>query len=392
MILSEQKLGIELRKAFDNAKSRIWIAVPFIGSWNLVERITGISWVAKRNIDFRLLTDVSNEQFIDSKTYQKFKQQAECKTLEGLHAKIYIIDDFILLTSANLTGTAFSKRYEIGITLGNDQVVVRTFLKWWNIAKTIDKDWLPSKSDNGAKNEEPEVNNISKLKKLWELPKSPQTGNDFKEYFNTLNFYNNFTSLYEVHAERLLVDLPIYQEVDSFLNYLFHEHPDKPSSEYLEKGNRELTEKGRISELKKYFTQYKNWLADHPTFENHRIDNIKTIKLKLSKSKIDKLKQEDIELVINSLHCMKSLALNRVKFLNQRNNKIEIIIKSWKDLLHNDDTDLPKRMQTCKNNLYSFGKSSISELLAWYYPNQYPIINRNSNSGMKFFGYDIETY
>lgn len=392
MILSEQKLGIELRKAFDNAKSRIWIAVPFIGSWNLVERITGISWVAKRNIDFRLLTDVSNEHFIDSKTYQKFKQQAECKTLEGLHAKIYIIDNFILLTSANLTGTAFSKRYEIGITLDNDQDVVRTFLKWWNTAKTIDKDWLPSKSDSGSKNEEPEANNISKLKKRWELPKSPQTGNDFKEYFNTLSFYNNFTSLYEVHAERLLVDLPIYQEVDSFLNYLFHEHPDKPSNEYLEEKRRELNEKGRISELKKYFAQYKDWLADHPTFENHRIDNIKTIQLKLSKSKIDKLKQEDIELVINSLHCMKSLALNRVKFLNQQNNKIEIIIKSWKDLLHNDDIDLSKRMQTCKNNLYSFGKSSISELLAWYYPNKYPIINRNSNSGMKFFGYDIETY
>lgn len=392
MILSEQKLGIELRKAFDNAKSRIWIAVPFIGSWNLVERITGISWVAKRNIDFRLLTDVNNEHFIDSKTYQKFKQQAELKTLEGLHAKIYIIDNFILLTSANLTGTAFSKRYEIGITLDNDQEVVKIFLNWWDIAKPIDKDWLPSRSDNGSKNEEPEANNISKLKKRWELPKSPQTGNDFKEYFNTLSYYNNFTSLYESHAERLLIDLPIYQEVDSFLNYLFHEHPDKPSNEFLEKEHRQLTEKGRISELKKYFTQYKIWLAKHPTFENHRFENIKTIQFKLSESRIDKLKEKDIEIVINCLHCMNSLALNRVKFLNPQNNTKDFIIKNWKDLLHNDGIDLPIRMQTCKNNLYSFGKSSICELLAWYYPDQYPIINRNSNSGMKFFGYDIETY
>ena len=51
MILSEQNLVIELRKAFDNANKRIWIAVPFIGSWNSVERITGINWFAKKNID-----------------------------------------------------------------------------------------------------------------------------------------------------------------------------------------------------------------------------------------------------------------------------------------------------------------------------------------------------
>lgn len=391
MIVSEQELAAELRQAFNNAKSRIWIAVPFIGSWNLVERITGINWIARRNIDFRLLTDISNEHFIDSKTYQKFRQQAECKTLEGLHAKIYIIDDFILLTSANLTGTAFSKRYEIGITLNNDQDVVCTFLRWWNVAKTINKDWLPSRSNIGSKGEEPEAKNGS-LKKLWKLPQSPQTGNDFKEYFNTLSFYNNFTGLYEIHAERLLVDLPIYQEIDSFLNYLFHEHPEKPSNEFLEKEHRELNEKVRILELKKYFAQYKSWLANHPTFENHRIKNIETIQLKLSKSNIDKLSKEDIELVINSLHCMNSLALNRAKFLNPRNNKIANIIAFWKYLLHNDDTDLHIRMQACKDNLYSFGKSSICELLSWYYPNQYPMINRNSNSGMKFFGYDIETY
>ena len=58
------------------------------------------------------------------------------------------------------------------VNLNRHRVV--TLTEYYNIAKTIDKDWLPSKIDNGAKNEELEANNISKLKKLWELPKNPK--------------------------------------------------------------------------------------------------------------------------------------------------------------------------------------------------------------------------
>lgn len=390
MILSEQNLVLELRKAFDNANNRIWIAVPFIGSWNSVERIIGVNWFAKKNLDIRLITDIRNEKYIDSKTYLKLKQQGKARTLAGLHAKIYIIDNFMLLTSANLSGTAFSKRYEIGIKLDNNQDVIKTFLKWWKIAEGIDVDWTP-KTKN-SHNEEPGENNTSDLKTLWKLPKGVINVVDFKEYFNTINYYKNFTKIYETIAERLLIDLPIYQEIDSFFNYLFHEHPNKPSNKYLKVKNRVLTEKERISELKKYFNQYKNWLKNNPKFEEYRFVNIETIQQKLSKENIEYLKKEEIETVVSKLHCMNSLALNRVKFLNPKNNKRKTIIKEWKELLYNEDVNLIERMQQCKNSLYSFGKSSVSELISWYYPNLYPIINRNSISGMRFFGYEVEKY
>jgi len=49
-------------------------------------------------------------------------------------------------------------------------------------------------------------------------------------------------------------------------------------------------------------------------------------------------------------------------------------------------------MVTCDRNLRFFGKSSIRELIGWFYPEEYPIVNTNSNSGMKFFGYNLKPY
>ena len=114
MILHNQNLVDELRSAFDTASKRIWIAVPFIGQWKSVERILGRNWMMEKDIDFRLITDIYGGSLSED-TYLVLREFAKMRSLSGLHAKLYIIDDFILLTSANLTGTAFSKRFEIGL-------------------------------------------------------------------------------------------------------------------------------------------------------------------------------------------------------------------------------------------------------------------------------------
>jgi hypothetical protein len=393
MILYEQNLGHELRKAFDNANHRIWIAVPFIGVWDLVERITGSNWIIKRDIDVRLLTDIRNDHYICQDTYQIFKQRAQIKTLDGLHAKIYLIDDLVFLTSANLTGAAFSKRFEIGIKLNIDEYkdTVKVFEKWWKTSKDIDDSWIPTRKNKNSNNEYDD-GNIDGLKQLWDLPNKSVNKKDFNEYLNCIMFYGDFANIYKSYGDRLMKELPIYQEIDSFFNYLFHEHPKKPSNEFTISGYRHLTAKEKIIEFKKYFKQYKKWLDKNVSFDSYRRQNIDFIQNKLSKANIDKLKNKDVENVIKCLHCMNSLPLNRVRFLNPNNNKLDVIIKEWKELLHNDEIQLENRMQRCKNNLYSFGKSSIRELLALYYPDKYPVINRNSNSGMKFFGYNLKTY
>ncbi|HEY5125524.1 MAG TPA: phospholipase D-like domain-containing protein [Ignavibacteria bacterium] len=391
MILHNEDLARELRNVFDTAKHRIWIAVPFIGSWNYVERIIGNNWITQKNIDVRLIIDIRNENFIWLDTFDIFRQCAGIKTLAGLHAKVYIIDDFMLLTSANLTGAAFSKRYEIGIKLMNDKSILKIFGEWWDKAEEIENSWMPTKKYVGG-NHEPEDSDTSRLKKLWDLPKISRQQNGFTEYALIVNAYNNFVKLYEKHAERLIPKLPVYQEIDGFFNYLYHEHPETPSNEYMDKPFRIITEKERIKELSKYFKQFKKWLERNPVFEDYRYNFIKTIHEKLSKSNIRTLTKQDITEVVDCLHCMRSMAINKHKFLNPLNNDIEVIKKEWESLLHNNTIGLEERMETCNRNLRSFGKSSIRELIGWFNPDKYPIVNRNSNSGMKFFGYDIKTY
>ena len=52
---------------------------------------------------------------------------------------------------------------------------------------------------------------------------------------------------------------------------------------------------------------------------------------------------------------------------------------------------LAARMTEC-NRIKGLGSSSMNEILGFAYPNKYPLINKNSNSGLRFFGYQIRAY
>ena len=92
--------------------------------------------------------------------------------------------------------------------------------------------------------------------------------------------------------------------------------------------------------------------------------------------------------MISCLHCLSSYPINRTKFLNPQNNQISDIIECWNELLHNGRITTSK-IKKVTNTLNNFGYSSIYELIGWYYPDKYPIMNKNSDCGMKFFGFDL---
>lgn len=391
MVLHDKDLVDELRNAFDKAKFRMWIAVPFIGNWKDVEQIIGSNWLTQNKIDMRLITDIKNEYFIDSETFDVFRKRTKIKSLEGLHAKVYVADDFMLITSANLTGAAFSKRYEIGYKLNADNKILKIFKEWWDVAETINPTWRPSKKE--VTNEhEPEDSNTSRLKRRFKLPEISNKGSGFKEYALVVNDYFDFAELYEKHVGRIIPKLPLYQETDAFFNYLFHEHPNTPSNEYSRKASRKLNKKQFESELKDYSLQFREWMRRYPQSEDYRLSNIKTIKTLLTKEHLNKLTLNDVDQVVGCFHCMKSMPINKFRFLNKDNNNIKMIKQQWKNLLFNDTIGLDERMTTCHQNLKYFNKSSMREIVGWYYPEQYPLVTSNSNSGMKFFGYDIKTY
>ena len=388
-ILSEQNLIDEISKAFRKVKKRIWIAVPFIGNNEQVAKIMGTSWRFNPELDVKILTDIRNSDYICKETYELFKLKSEIKSLAGLHAKIYILDDTVFITSANLTGAAFTKRYEIGVQLDDNKETIDTFNKWWAIAKPINANWSPQSSGRNRTDIETEESDVENLTNKWKLPNLNTTSSDFNEYLLSLDYYKEFATIYETYGGRLNTRIPLFQEIDSFFNFMFHDHDKKPSNKYLNQKARKLNESQRIQQFKKYYIDYTEWFNENPDYDLYRLKNINFAKKNLHKKKIDTIQPEDVRKIVDSLHCMTSMPINRARLLNPQNNSIDLIRKNWSNLLHGDN-DLLERMQTCDQNLRYFGKSSIRELLSLYEPEKYPVINSNPLSGLRFFGYDIK--
>ncbi len=169
-ILSGQELVDTLRQHCDAVKERIWIASPYIGNIEDVQRIIGNEWMHS-HIDFRVLTDIESG-FICPDTYQRITSSPHTaiKSLLSLHAKIYLIDDWCLLTSANLTGMAFSARHEIGQEIAENDVqnVIELFETWWEEANPV-LSYTQSSSFNTISERE----DSSSYKKKYQLPSSP---------------------------------------------------------------------------------------------------------------------------------------------------------------------------------------------------------------------------
>jgi len=173
--LTGQELVDVLRKSCDKATKRLWIASPFIGHWATVRRILGRKWIDDAGFSIRLITDILNANNLNYDTLKYFYDRGAIKEIEGLHAKIYIIDNDVLVTSANLTNTAFSKRYEIGVFLHDEEAknIIEMYEEWWRkIAKNIPSNWMPKIAHKNPKKTEEETAGRP-LKTRWRLPSDP---------------------------------------------------------------------------------------------------------------------------------------------------------------------------------------------------------------------------
>lgn len=140
MILHTESLYHNLSDRCKNAQRRILIASPFVGDADNVEIIIGNKW-KEEGIDCRILTD-AEAGFIKEDVCKRFlENNVQIRSLLSLHAKIYIVDDWGLITSANLTRTAFERRYEIGVECEGQELLdtVELFEKWWELAVPIEE-------------------------------------------------------------------------------------------------------------------------------------------------------------------------------------------------------------------------------------------------------------
>lgn len=379
MILEGQELVYTLNSKCKSAKKRIWIASPFIGNIKDVKRIIGDVWM-QPNIDFRVLTDISHG-FIKKDTFETVRSLSCLRSLESLHAKIYIVDDWCLITSANLTRTAFSKRYEIGTVLEEYDFtnIESVYNEWWHKSTVVlSNKNVPSKPSR-------DYEDGIGFEDKWRLPK--YTASKTNSYMLACKMYKEFATIYEAETGRnrdMVNDgFTIYQELDYFFNYLYHHHPGTPSKE-RSKTNRNLSEKQRRADVRKYFHAMCKRMP-YESNDKYRVEASVFIQDKLHIKNIDKINIEDVKQIVECLHSVKDR--NRKRFLN--GNDIEEIKANWKYLLHTGNIDSGKINSVIKN-LKFWGPSSTKELIGWFYPDIYPIMNDNSNSGMRLFGYDVK--
>lgn len=162
--LTETNLADTLRIRCDSVQNRIWVVSPFVGNVSDIDCILGHNW-SNAQIDRRLIFDsVSGSMSHD--TFNEFiKRGIEMKSLASVHAKIYIIDNWCLITSANLTASAFSKRYEIGNSIEDENsvnLIVDIFNKWWKKSVCVNSQTPIN-----------EINTSNKFSVIHSLPPKP---------------------------------------------------------------------------------------------------------------------------------------------------------------------------------------------------------------------------
>jgi len=299
----------------------------------------------------------------------------EIRSLFNLHAKIYLIDDWCLLTSANLTGMAFSARHEVGQVVSGIEQVVTLFDQWWKKAEIVSS--LPPSPSKTITNKE----DSTKYKVLYKLPKYTSGASD--QFLKKCDQFKEFASLYESVTGRnqQMVDdgFTLYEEVDYFFNFLYHNHPDKPSKEYT-KEVRSLN--SREEEIRHYF----ELMSYESKKERWRLDRRNRIRELLPFKAGSSPRKEKIEEVLDCLHCLHSYPINKTKILSE--NDPRSIARAWNKLINAPFINA-QLLEEVIGEIKNFGMSSACELIAWYYPKKYPMINRNSESGMRFFGFDI---
>jgi hypothetical protein len=388
----------KIRALSDSAIRSASIVSPYIGRWPAVTTIFGGNWWLGSPVNLRVIADISTPSNVNAGTLKILMDRGPVRSLPGVHAKVYIFDEQAVVTSANLTETAFTKRYEIGIFLDAKEALetIKRFEHWWGLCS-------PNLTEEGLVAWKPPESAFAdeyegvKLKAMWPLPSKPSDSlfkepeqvshKKFKSYQQFISSYKELAAGY-LRVQRLWQDAPLFLEVDSFLNYLFHQAPGQPSFAFYEATEpRILSPAGRDAEIENHAAVFKDWALTQQD-ERWRESSSNLIRGLLDKDRIDTLTIEEAKEVVDCLNCMNARQLNKFKFLQPHNNDISNIRLAWKDLLFGS-VSVEKRMQNCDIALHSFGPSSVQELLGWFYPDDFPIRNNNSDAGLRFFGFKV---
>lgn len=393
-VFTGQELVNEFRKLADTVKRRLWVCVPYIGGVRLVTQVLGKNWHDEASVNVKLITDVSDLSCINTDTLMFFKERGEIRTLLGLHAKIYIVDDSCIISSANLTNTAFTKRQEIGVFLKGREAMetIKIFSKLWDSSEPIPVEKMAEVRDTHHESCEDYKPRFPTRFKLPENPGAPtkNLSKKFLNYQSLVDEFNSFAQLYLKGVKRIWPDTPINFEIDGLFDYLFHSDPKTPSKEFSDGSYAILTEVQQMRRIESAAKKYKIWNEQKMNGKDiyWRLDRSETIKQLSSPDQILKLDKSKIEELLLCTNSMRSDQRNLAKIL--KDNSIKEIRSALNELI-NSPAELSSRMAYC-NRIRGIGQSTMNELVGFANPENYPLINKNSCSGLRYFGYQIKAH
>jgi hypothetical protein len=396
-VISGQTLVDVVRKLADNAEERLWIAVPYLGTYNTVQEILGSSWLTKHKISFKLLTDLNELNSVSAASITLLKKRGLACSLIGLHAKIYVIDNYCIIGSANLTRTSFTKRYEAAILFSpnESQKAIELFEEFWRKGKKIsDSELQIYDSKRNPKEDEGPNKGLVTLSKLHKTNfiKEERLGKKYLSFNSIVEQFKDFTKQYEaVIGKRLWEGVPIYYEIDCLLDYLFAHAKRKPSHPYKYIKGRKLNSKEQVEVLKKYVSLFKEHVRKNNIKPNNYKEATSVFRKNLSKNNYKKLQWEDIRKMLWFTNAGGSQPINIHKATNPKNNKLPLVRHLLYNLV-NGEEQLEWRMYECDTQIYGISSALMNEILHFYNPNIYPLINLRSCSGLRFFGYQINEH
>jgi len=392
-ILYGEKLAQAVRALMDKATRRAWVAAPFVGPWGSgIRKVLGVSWRTAA-ADVRLLTDVDAGR-ASRKTLELFSSLGAVRSLTGLHAKLYIADDNVILTSANLSQTAFERRYEVGVRLGAAQgkAAVGVFQQWWKKAKAVD----PAQVKFKAAEWDPEADGQGTgLEVLWDSNADPgepksETATKFGDWEYFVEQFEDLAHRYAA-IQRLWPNQPLYFEVDALLNFLYHHQAELVSKRYTTHKPRRLSTSERNQEIRKYARQFKAWYeSDDNTVETStwRREHSHTVQRLMKVATRRNLTKAETRTLLEQTNALTSYPINIEKVLNASNNS-KGAIRSALVTLTDPSIPIQRRLRDASTTVFGLGRSAVQELVGFNEAGRYPFRNGNSNAGLRFFGYNV---
>jgi len=129
--------GRELMKALREARSRVWIASPFI-SCSVACKIL------PRDVDGRVVT-LPDSEVVTSGCLSELGCY-EVRVLEGLHAKMYLVDGRAFVGSANLTEGGLFRNFELLIEIYESEEMFSQLVNLFQVLWTMSTEPLYSKT------------------------------------------------------------------------------------------------------------------------------------------------------------------------------------------------------------------------------------------------------